>query len=331
MAEIVGVRFRRSGRVYHFDPTGIALKLGDNVVVETSGGLELGRVVVFTTTEIAGELAGPLKPVVRLASAEDIERSAHLCDKEKEALEETGRLVEKLGLPMKLIAAEYNLDASHLTVFFSAEGRVDFRELVRQLSHNLKVRVELRQVGPRDETKLLGGFGRCGREHCCASFLDEFSPVSIKMAKVQDLPLNPAKISGVCGRLLCCLGYECEQYRAIKEMMPREGQRVMTEAGPAVVVGLNTLEEKVQVEYETGVRLETPASKIKLIENRPSTSKPQHATRETSDGNRASENKPTSEMESALETQTSPEEVPTTETGATPDSADNRVLDDTSL
>jgi cell fate regulator YaaT (PSP1 superfamily) len=140
---------------------------------------------------------------------------------------------------------------------------------VRELSHTLKVRVELRQVGPRDETKLLGGFGRCGREHCCATFLDEFSPVSIKMAKVQDLPLNPMKISGVCGRLLCCLGYECEQYRAIKERMPREGQRVMTEAGPAVVVGLNTLEENVLVEYETGVRLEIPAAKIKLIEYRP--------------------------------------------------------------
>ena len=130
------------------------------------------------------------------------------------------------------------------------------------------MRVELRQVGPRDETKLLGGFGRCGREHCCTTFLDEFSPVSIKMAKVQDLPLNPMKISGVCGRLLCCLGYECEQYRAIKEKMPREGQRVMTEAGPAVVVGHNTLEENVLVEYETGVRLEVPAAKVKLMENR---------------------------------------------------------------
>lgn len=265
MAEIVGVRFRKSGRIYHFDPAGMALKLGDNVVVETSNGLGLGRAVVFTTTEAAGELADPLKPVVRLAAPEDIQRASRLCGKEAEALDETGKLVAKLGLPMKLISAEYNLDASHLTVFFSAEGRVDFRELVRELSHNLKVRVELRQVGPRDETKLLGGFGRCGREHCCATFLDEFFPVSIKMAKVQDLPLNPMKISGVCGRLLCCLGYECEQYRAIKEKMPREGQRVMTEAGPAVVVGHNTLEENILVEYETGVRLEVPAARVKPI------------------------------------------------------------------
>lgn len=266
MAEIVGVRFRKSGRIYHFNPAGMELKLGDNVVVDTVNGLGLGRAVVFTTTEAAGELQEPLKPVVRLATADDIENAGRLCAKESEALDETKRLVAKLELPMKLISAEYNLDASHLTVFFSAEGRVDFRELVREISHNLKVRVELRQVGPRDETKLLGGFGRCGREHCCTTFLDDFSPVSIKMAKVQDLPLNPMKISGVCGRLLCCLGYECEQYRAIKEKMPREGQRVMTEAGPGLVVGHNTLKEKLMVEYETGVRLETPADKVKIIE-----------------------------------------------------------------
>jgi cell fate regulator YaaT (PSP1 superfamily) len=275
MAEIVGIRFRKSGKIYHFDPAGMALKLGDNVVVETANGLGLGRAVIFTTTEAAGELSGPLKPVVRLAAPEDIDRASRLCGKEGDALKETERLVASLGLPMKLISAEYNLDASHLTIFFSAEGRIDFRELVRDLSHNLKVRVELRQVGPRDETKLLGGFGRCGREHCCATFLDEFSPVSIKMAKIQDLPLNPMKISGVCGRLLCCLGYECEQYRAIKEKMPREGQHVMTEAGPAVVVGHNTLEEKVLVEYETGVRLEVPAAKVKILENKPGEPRPQ--------------------------------------------------------
>jgi len=269
MAEVAGVRFRKSGKIYYFDPAGMALKLGDDVVVETASGLGLGRIAMFTTSAEAGELAAPLKPVVRLATAEDREKAARLCTREKDALAETNRLVAKLGLPMKLISAEYNLDATHLTVFFSAEGRVDFRDLVRELSHSLRVRVELRQVGPRDETKLLGGFGRCGREHCCATFLDEFSPVSIKMAKVQDLPLNPMKISGVCGRLLCCLGYECEQYRLIKEKMPREGQKVLTEQGPAVVVGSNTLEEKVLVEYETGVRLEVPLAKLKLVETKP--------------------------------------------------------------
>jgi cell fate regulator YaaT (PSP1 superfamily) len=265
LEEIVGVRFRKNSKIYHFAPAGLALKLGDNVVVETVNGQALGRVVVFTTKEAVAELAEPLKPVVRLASPEDVERATHLCAKEHDALVETNRLVDELNLPMKLISAEYNLDASHLIVCFSAEGRVDFRDLVRELSRSLKVRVELRQIGPRDETKLLGGFGRCGREHCCTAFLSEFSPVSIKMAKVQDLPLNPMKISGVCGRLLCCLGYECDQYRAIKEKMPPNGQRVMTDSGHGVVVGQNTLEEKILVEYETGVRLEFPISKIKML------------------------------------------------------------------
>ena len=312
MSEIVGVRFRKSGKIYHFEPAGIALKPGDNVVVETANGLGLGRAVVFTTTEAAGELAGPLKPVVRIATAEDVERAGRLCGKEKEALAETNRLVSKLNLPMKLIMAEYNLDSSHLTIFFSAEGRVDFRDLVRELSHNLKVRVELRQVGPRDETKLLGGYGRCGREHCCAAFLDDFSPVSIKMAKVQDLPLNPMKISGVCGRLLCCLGYECEQYRAIKEKMPRDGARVMTEAGPAVVVGLHTLEENVVVEYETGVRLEVPASKIKLMENRPMEPRPQSAPRPMPPSSPAVEVKPIEVEPAPVEKQIEPDVTPPT-------------------
>ncbi|MCL2707344.1 MAG: stage 0 sporulation family protein, partial [Dehalococcoidia bacterium] len=237
MLEIVGVRFRKNSKVYHFEPAGLGLKLGDDVVVETANGQALGRVVVFTTKETAIELVEPLKPILRLATAEDMECAVSLCSKEDDALTETKRLVDELNLPMKLITAEYNLGASHLVIFFSAEGRVDFRDLVRDLSRSLKVRVELRQIGPRDEAKLLGGFGRCGREHCCASFLGEFSPVSIKMAKIQDLPLNPMKISGVCGRLLCCLGYECDQYRVIKGRMPSNGQRIVTDFGTGVVVG----------------------------------------------------------------------------------------------
>ena len=280
MLEVVGVRFRKNSKVYHFESAGIGLKLGDNVVVETINGHALGRVVVFATKDMVGDLASTLKPVLRLASTEDVERAAQLCTKEHEALEEAVRLVAGLNLPMKLIAAEYNLDASHLVVFFSADGRIDFRDLVRELGRSLKVRVELRQIGPRDEVKLLGGYGRCGREHCCAAFLGEFSPVSIKMAKVQDLPLNPMKISGVCGRLLCCLGYECDQYRALKEKMPFNGQRVMTDSGLGVVVGHNALEEKVLVEYETGVRLELPAAKVKLVGGpRPSDNQTQHVQR----------------------------------------------------
>jgi cell fate regulator YaaT (PSP1 superfamily) len=269
MPDVVGVRFRRTGKVYYFDPAGIELKMGDSVVVETARGLELGQVATAPTQVLAGEVNQPLKPVVRKATSEDIERADSIKQKEAEALAECAQLVARLNLPMKLISAEYNLDGSHLTIFFSAEGRVDFRELVRELSHKLKVRVEMRQVGPRDEAKLLGGFGRCGRPLCCVSFLDEFNPVSIKMAKEQDLPLNPMKISGVCGRLLCCLGYECEQYRAMKAKMPREGQRVSTEKGFAVVVGGNPFEETVLVEYEGGARVKLPLGGVTLESREP--------------------------------------------------------------
>ncbi len=263
MQQIVGVSFRTHGKVYDFDPGQLSLKMGDCVVVETARGQELGEVVSMGSVETP---AAPLKPVLRVATMEDKQKAVDLKIKEQTALEECAKLVTRLELPMKLISAEYSLDEAHLTIYFSAEGRVDFRELVRELSHNLRVRVELRQIGPRDEAKILGGYGRCGRELCCASFLTGFSPVSIKMAKMQDLPLNPMKISGVCGRLLCCLGYECEQYRQIKEKMPREGTRVATESGHGVIVGQNALEEKVLVEYETGARLELPLSRVKVLD-----------------------------------------------------------------
>jgi cell fate regulator YaaT (PSP1 superfamily) len=262
MTEVVGVRFKGTGKVYYFDPSGIELKLGDGVVVETARGLELGQVVKAPFEVQDDEVTQPLKPVVRRADDEDIERADKLKQSEAGALTECNKLVAKLGLPMKLISAEYNLDGSRLTVFFTAEGRVDFRELVRGLSHNLKARVELRQVGPRDEAKLIGGFGRCGRHLCCASFLTEFSPVSIKMAKEQQLPLNPMKISGICGRLLCCLGYEYEQYRVIRRKMPKKGQRVTTAKGTAFIVGTNPLKETVMVELDGGVRVEMPVGEV---------------------------------------------------------------------
>jgi cell fate regulator YaaT (PSP1 superfamily) len=168
---------------------------------------------------------------------------------------------------MKLLSAEYNLDGSRLTFFFSAAERVDFRELVRELSKRFKIRVELRQVGSRDESKLMGGFGRCGRPLCCMSYLSEFSPVSIRMAKEQGLSLNPMRISGVCGRLLCCLGYECEQYRVMKEKLPKEGQRVSIPMGIASVVGGNPLKETVLVELESGARVELPLSEVTIIDH----------------------------------------------------------------
>lgn len=269
MADIVGVRFKRAGRIYYFDPSGIELEVNDYVVVKTVHGLELGHVVIAPRQVLASELTEPLKPVVRKAEPEDIERAQELEDKEREALAECAKLVAKLNLPMKLISAEYNLDGNHLIFFFSADERVDFRELVRELTGRLKIRVELRQVGPRDGAKLIGGFGRCGRPLCCMSFLGEFAPVSIKMAKEQNLPLNPMKISGCCGRLLCCLVYENEQYRKMKEKMPKEGQQVSTPMGVASVVGSNLLKETVLVELETKATVELLLSEV-TIEDKPS-------------------------------------------------------------
>ena len=262
MAEIVGVRFRRAGKVYYFDPAGIDLQINDGVIVETSRGLELGRVVIAPRQVLASEVKEPLKPIMRKAEPDDIERAQELESKADEALIECGKLIDELKLPMKLIFAEYNVDGSRLTFSFSAEERVDFRELVRQLTRLFKVRVELRQVGTRDEAKLIGGFGRCGRPLCCMSFISEFDPVSIKMAKEQDLPLNPMKISGVCGRLMCCLGYESEQYRAVKAKLPRMGQRVSTTMGEATVVGSNPLKETVLVELESQATMELPLSEV---------------------------------------------------------------------
>ena len=265
--EIVGVRFKRAGKIYYFDPAGIDLKVNDYVVVKAARGLEFGQVVIAPAQVLASEVKGPLRPVARKAEEEDVERAQELEEKEKEVLEECGRLIAELGLPMKLISAGYNLQGNRLTLLFSAVERVDFRELVQKLTNRFNVRVELRQVGPRDEAKIVGGFGRCGRPLCCMSFLNEFDPVSIKMAKEQDLPLNPMKISGTCGRLLCCLVYENEQYRAMREKLPRVGQRVSTPMGEATVVGANPLQEKLLVKLESEATVELPLSEVTVIKS----------------------------------------------------------------
>jgi cell fate regulator YaaT (PSP1 superfamily) len=262
MPLVIGVRFRPVGKIYHFDPAGLELKDGDQVVVETARGQELGRVIGALKEISEEEVPEGLKPVLRLADDSDIEQARNMEKRESEAISECEQLVRQLNLPMKLLRAEYSLDGSLVTIFFGAEGRVDFRELVRDLSRKLKARVELRQVGPRDETRLLGGFGRCGRSLCCATFLSDFSPVSIKMAKEQDLPLNPMKISGLCGRLLCCLGYEFEQYREMKKTMPKEGERVMLPGGEAVIISSRPLENKVVVELGDGSRSELDISTL---------------------------------------------------------------------
>ncbi|MFC1593038.1 stage 0 sporulation family protein [Candidatus Omnitrophota bacterium] len=265
MAEVAGIRFRKVGKVYYFDPAGIDLEVNDYVVVETSRGLEVGQVVISPRQVLSSELKVPLKPVVRKAEAEDVKCAQELEGKEKEAIVQCSELVAELNLPIKLLYAEYNLDGSRLTFLFSAAERVDFRELVRELNKRFKVRVELRQVGPRDKAKLIGGFGRCGRPICCTSFLNEFSPVSIKMAREQNLPLNPLKISGVCGRLLCCLMYESEQYCRMREKFPKEGQRVSTTMGEAIIVGNNPLKETVLVELESQATVELPLTDITII------------------------------------------------------------------
>ncbi len=264
MAEIVGIRFKRACKIYYFDPAGIDFEVDDYAVVKTVHGTELGQVIIAPKQVLASEVTEPLKPVIRKAEPEDVKYDEEVAGKEREALAECGKLIAELNLPMKLLSAEYNLDGSRLTFYFSAAERVDFRELVRELNNRFKTRVELRQVGARDEAKLLGGCGRCGRSLCCASFLSEFAPVSIKMAKEQNLPLNPMKISGVCGRLLCCLVYESELYHTMKGKLPKHGQMVSTPTGIAKVVGTNPLKETVQVELESKVTVEIPLSEITI-------------------------------------------------------------------
>ncbi|HEY49829.1 MAG TPA: stage 0 sporulation family protein [Dehalococcoidia bacterium] len=262
MAKVVGVQFKQAGQVYYFELPNIELKIGDSVVVETTRGLAIGKVVTAPKDIAPTELGEPLKPVLRLAQPDDFEQAEETKQKEAEALSKCEELVEKFELPMKPLVAEYNLDGSHLTVYFKAEKRVDFRNLLRDLSSSLKTRVELRQVGARDAAKLVGGIGRCGRPLCCASHLYKFEPISMKMAREQDLPLNPANISGVCGRLLCCLSYENEQYRIMKQKLPARGTHIITRMGEAKVIGCNPLKETVIAQLESEATLEVPLSEI---------------------------------------------------------------------
>lgn len=262
MANATGIRFKRAGKIYHFDGGTLDLKVNDRVVVQTERGLVLAEVAVAPKPAPATEPSEQLKPILRKATAEDLQHEQELLPKNQAALATCQELVTKYRLPMKLLSAEYNLDGTNLTIFFSAEGRVDFREMVKELAAKLRTKVELRQIGPRDETKLCGGYGRCGLQLCCARYLTDFQPVSIKMAKEQDLPLHPTRISGVCGRLLCCLGYETELYRSMKEKLPAAGMRVSTPLGPATVVSSNPLKQTVLVELESHSTAELPLSQV---------------------------------------------------------------------
>ncbi len=257
MPTVITVRFKESGKIYYFSPGDLALHQGDYVVVDTVRGLELARVIVGSQEVAESEVVGELKPVVRRADPSDLERYRLLQARHDEVMARCAEKIRDHDLPMNLVKAEYSFDGSRLTFYFTAEKRVDFRMLVRDLARTFKSRIELRQIGPRDEAKLLGGLGPCGRVLCCASFLPDYARVSIKMAKDQDLPLNPTKISGVCGRLLCCLAYEHDQYVEMRAELPRRGTWVHTPDGPGEVVSQHVLKQQLIVQLAGSGMIET--------------------------------------------------------------------------
>lgn len=248
MIDVVGVRFKTTGKIYYFDPTTTSPNVGDNVIVETIRGLELGKVVILKQID-EGSLSAELKPVIRIATLEDESKQIDNRNKAKEALIICEKQCEKHEIDMNLIGSEYTFDNSKLIFYFTAEGRVDFRNLVRDLAAIFRTRIELRQVGVRDEAKVVGGLGCCGRSCCCSTFLSEFMPVTIKMAKDQELSLNPTKISGICGRLMCCLKYEQDGYECILKKMPRVGEIVETSTGKGTVVSAYTIQELVKIAF----------------------------------------------------------------------------------
>jgi cell fate regulator YaaT (PSP1 superfamily) len=257
---VVGIRFRPAGRIYYFDPQGQTYTTGQYVIVETVRGVEAGRVVLASKKVAESELSDPLKPVLRLASEDELRMMLSFKAKEKDALVRCAQRVAQHKLPMKLVEAEYTFDGSRLTFYFTSDERVDFRALVRDLAATFRTRIELRQIGARDQAKLQGGVGPCGKTLCCSSWISDFGIISIKMAKEQGLPLNPSKISGVCGRLLCCLSYENENYIQAKKRMPQIGAILDTPSGPGKVVSLNVPRETVEVMLESGVTIEVPIS-----------------------------------------------------------------------
>lgn len=248
MIEVIGVRFKKAGKIYYFDPNFFNISLGDNVIVETARGIEFGEVVIVNKLVEEDDVVLPLKKVIRVADEEDKETIKINEQKAKEAFHLCIERIEAHDLEMNVVDVEYTFDRNKVIFYFTAEGRVDFRELVKDLASLFKTRIELRQIGVRDEAKMLGGVGPCGRMLCCSTFLGDFDPVSIKMAKDQSLSLNPAKISGLCGRLMCCLKYENDNYEKAKENLPDIGHMIDTPYGKGRVVNLNMLEMFIQVE-----------------------------------------------------------------------------------
>ena len=247
MRNIVGVKFRKNCKIYSFDPNGILFQKGDNVIVETVRGLEFGTIYVPNKDVNDEDIVEPLKKVIRKATKEDVEKNKENIRKEKEAFNIFKEKVKEHDLDMKLVSLEYIFDNSKLLFYFTAEGRIDFRDLVKDIASIYKTRIELRQIGARDEVKMLGECGMCGRQLCCNSFLNDFEPVSIKMAKEQGLSLNPTKISGLCGRLMCCLKYEQNVYEEKLCRLPKVGSKIKTPDGEGTVSQLDILNEIVKV------------------------------------------------------------------------------------
>ena len=251
MIKVIGVRFRQAGKIYNFSPADFQVKVGDHVIVETARGIEYGSVVQGIREVADDKVIMPLKSVIRIATEEDDKKAIENNEKEKKAFKICKEKIAKHGLEMKLIETEYTFDNNKVLFYFTAGGRIDFRELVKDLASVFKTRIELRQVGVRDETKMLGGIGICGRPLCCNTYLSEFIPVSIKMAKEQSLSLNPTKISGICGRLMCCLKNEQEAYEELNSNLPDIGEKVKTFDGfKGEVVSVNVLRQKVKIVVE---------------------------------------------------------------------------------
>ena len=278
MVNVIGVRFQNAGKLYFFDPGPYWPTPGDFVIVETARGIEFGEVVT-PVREISDEqLSAPLKQVVRIATAQDVQHAQDNKRSEKEAYAICQKKIGEHKLDMKLVSVEYTFDNSKILFYFTANGRVDFRSLVKDLAAVFKTRIELRQIGVRDEAKMLGGLGPCGRPVCCGSFLGDFQPVSIKMAKEQSLSLNPTKISGVCGRLMCCLKYEEDNYEATRKRMPKVGKEVITPDGNGIVVDLNILKETVRVRIPKGDGTEQkdyPLEEVQRVQPAPKPPRPE--------------------------------------------------------
>lgn len=262
MKTLVGVQFKRASRIYDFDAGTMIFVQGDKVVVETERGLGLGLVLKSPREVPDEEIPKDLKRVIRKANNSDIERHMKNCEREKRAMELCKRCIKERGLDMKLVNVDFFYDASKAVFHFVAAQRVDFRELVKDLAQALHTRIEMKQVGVRDETKLIGGIGCCGMALCCSTFLRDFTPVNVKMAKEQNLAMNPTKISGVCGRLMCCLGYEAAIYHEMGRETQRKGKRIQTTLGPGKIVDVNALKRLVMVELESGSTVNIEPEKI---------------------------------------------------------------------